>query len=81
VKRCPVILTDIINNLLEKQEAIKQDETLSENDRALALNEGSEIIAHVSRIRSEMTIGHPMPYVKSHWSTGLLFPGADGLWA
>jgi len=62
VKRWPVILTGIINDILARQEILRADETLRQpGDRAAALGEGSEIIRQISRIKSEMSRDYAMP--------------------
>ena len=65
MKRFPLILTGIINDVFARQEIIRQDESLSENDRAIALSEGSTIIQQVNIIKSEISRDSAMPYVKS----------------
>ncbi|KAG8823876.1 hypothetical protein FRC17_009233 [Serendipita sp. 399] len=64
VKRWPIILTGVINDILSRQEALRKDATLSPEEQDAAVREGVEIVREISRIKSEMSRDRPMPEIE-----------------
>ncbi|KIM27135.1 hypothetical protein M408DRAFT_330244 [Serendipita vermifera MAFF 305830] len=64
LRRWPVILTGIINDILVKQDIIRADEGRESNEKEVALREGSDIIREISRIKYEMSRDFAMPKIE-----------------
>ncbi|CAG7851125.1 Protein-glutamate O-methyltransferase SPCC1393.13 {ECO:0000250/UniProtKB:Q9H993} {ECO:0000250/UniProtKB:Q9H993} [Serendipita indica DSM 11827] len=87
VRRWPVILTGVINDVIARQDVLRSDSNLSPQEQAAALDEGTEIIRRVSQIKSEMSRDYKMPEIEQddgpsvdEFNRQLRELGEDGSW-
>ncbi|PVF95112.1 DUF89 domain-containing protein [Serendipita vermifera] len=67
VRRWPIILTSIINDVLAQQDRLRSDlkeKGLSNEAISSTLEEGTDIIRKISRIKAEMSKDYPMPKIE-----------------
>ncbi|KAG8805695.1 hypothetical protein FRC18_006535 [Serendipita sp. 400] len=64
VKRWPIILTGIINDIISRQEALRKDTNLTPEEQDAAIREGVDIVREISRIKAEMSRDREMPKIE-----------------